>query len=364
MFWLCMMNGAAGHTYGANGIWQVNRQNDPHGPSPHHNGGFGYGKISWDEAMNLGGSRQVGLGKKLLEQFPWQNFQPHPEWATFSGKSSLSLEGCQWIWYPEGNPAQDAPVGKRFFRRTFVVPEGKKVKSAQLRISADDQFTARLNGEVVGVSNAGADTWKTGKQFDNIRRLLKAGTNILAITAENMPATTANPAGMIARLEIRFDGDESLKIVSDATWLSAQKEVSGWDTKSFDDQAWQKALVIGKYGDGPWGPIDPLNNSDVYGPQSAGIPGVVRIIYVPECDSIVVNNMGRHGRFTAAYFDPVTGAKTAFKAVKADEAGRWICPPPAGNDHDWVLILKSRKNQPLSSPKAGNPVPIRLRTMN
>ena len=25
MFWLCLMNGAAGHTYGANGIWQCNR---------------------------------------------------------------------------------------------------------------------------------------------------------------------------------------------------------------------------------------------------------------------------------------------------------------------------------------------------
>ena len=35
MFWLCMTNGAAGHTYGANGIWQCNRPGEPHGPSPH-----------------------------------------------------------------------------------------------------------------------------------------------------------------------------------------------------------------------------------------------------------------------------------------------------------------------------------------
>jgi hypothetical protein len=82
MFWLCMMNGAAGHTYGANGIWQVNRQGKPHGPSPHHPpGSVGYGAISWDEAMDLPGSKQVGLAKKLLEQFPWTQFQPHPEWV-------------------------------------------------------------------------------------------------------------------------------------------------------------------------------------------------------------------------------------------------------------------------------------------
>src|SRR5216110_1433861 len=90
MFWLCLLNGAAGHTYGANGIWQVNRRGQPHGPSPHHNGGVGYGKIPWDEAMNLPGSRQVALGKKLFEQYPWQNFQPHPEWVAFADKSSLS----------------------------------------------------------------------------------------------------------------------------------------------------------------------------------------------------------------------------------------------------------------------------------
>jgi len=86
MFWICMMNGAAGHTYGANGIWQVNRRGQPHGPSPHHPpGSVGYGKIPWDEAMNLPGSSQVGLGKKLFEKFDWQKFQPHPEWARYAG---------------------------------------------------------------------------------------------------------------------------------------------------------------------------------------------------------------------------------------------------------------------------------------
>ncbi|MDB6125258.1 MAG: alpha-L-rhamnosidase family protein [Pedosphaera sp.] len=365
MFWLCMMNGAAGHTYGANGIWQVNRQNDPHGPSPHHNGGFGYGKIPWDEAMNLGGSRQVGLGKKLLEQYPWQNFQSHPEWATFSGKSSLSLEGSQWIWYPEGNPAQDAPVGKRFFRRAFVLPEDKKIKSAQLRVSADDQFAVRVNGETVGASNAGTDTWKTGKQFNDFARLLKAGTNVFAITAENMPATTANPAGMIAHLEICFADGESLKLVSDASWFAAKSEAAGWDSKSFDDSSWEKAMVIGKYGDGPWGSIDSSDNSGVYGPQSAGIPGVVRVIYVPENNPIVVDNLGQHTTYWAAYFDPVTGAKTVPKIIKADASGSQIFPAPSGKDHDWVLILEAKKYKVLSSPKEKDlSAPTRLRNVS
>ena len=35
--------------------------------------------------MNLAGSRQVGLGKDLLQTFDWQKFSPHPEWATYAG---------------------------------------------------------------------------------------------------------------------------------------------------------------------------------------------------------------------------------------------------------------------------------------
>ena len=79
-FWIMMAHGAAGHTYGANGIWQVNQPGRPYGKSPH---GGTYGPIPWPEAMDLPGSRQVGLGKKLLESFPWQRFSFHPQWASW-----------------------------------------------------------------------------------------------------------------------------------------------------------------------------------------------------------------------------------------------------------------------------------------
>ncbi|MDQ6631854.1 MAG: DUF4038 domain-containing protein, partial [Verrucomicrobiota bacterium] len=344
MFWLCMMNGAAGHTYGANGIWQVNRKGDPHGPSPYATSGIGYGKISWDEAMNLAGSSQVAFGKKLFEQYPWQNFQPHPEWATFGGKSSsLNFEGSQWIWFPEGNPAQNAPAEKRFFRRAFVLPEGKKITSAQLRIAADDKFSLQLNGKVVGASNPGEETWKTGKQFNNVARLLKTGTNVVAIIAENLPVNAANPAGLIMKLEIHFADNEIVKLATDTEWRSAKGETSGWDTTDFDDTSWDKALIIGKYGERPWGTIGQSNNEGVFGPQAAGIPGSVRIIYVPENDSIIVRELGKNATFAASYFDPVTGEKTVLPSTKADNIGSWTCPPPTGNNHDWVLILESEK---------------------
>ncbi len=339
MFWLCMMNGASGHTYGANGIWQVNRRGDPHGPSPHHNGGFGYGKIPWDEAMNLPGSEQAGFGKKLFEQFPWQNFQPHPEWATFANKSSLNFESCKWIWFPEGNPAQNAPSEKRFFRRAFSLPPGKVVQQCQLRVSADNRFAAKLNGEILG---SGSD-WQTGKQFNVLPSRMKTGANVLAIETENLPDGTVNPAGLIAVLEVRFTDGESLKLISDSEWRCSKSESTGWDQTDFDHASWPKALAIGNYGEGPWGQIGQSSNDGVFGPQATGIPGSLRIIYVPENDSIVVRNLGKNASFSASYFNPVTGEqKVAFPQAKADDAGLWECAPPAGATPDWVVILDEK----------------------
>ena len=171
MFWLCMMNGAAGHTYGANGIWQCNRPGQPHGASPH---GGSYGVIPWNEAMRLPGSRQLGLAKAFLQQYPWHRFEPHPEWALFS-------------------------------------PEP----------------------------------------------------------------------------------------------LDASRE-----------------------------------------PQAAGIPGLVRIIYVPENQVVEVRGLGSQAKYAAAYFDPVTGEKASLGIVQADNRGMWKCRPPLGQDHDWVLVLENSEPRP------------------
>jgi hypothetical protein len=171
MFWLCLLNGAAGHTYGANGIWQVNRREQPFGQSPM---GGQYGPIPWDEAMRLPGSAQVAMGKRLFERFDWPEFQPHPEWVRFA-------------------------------------------------------------------------------------RAVK------------------NPS-----------------------------------------------------------------NEGVYGPQSAGIPGKVRLVYVPEGQPVVLTGLGAGQGLELSYFDPVKGTTGSRRRVRADANGGYECAPPARCDHDWVLIVRER----------------------
>lgn len=78
MFWACMLSGVAGYTYGANGLWQLNRAGDLYGPSPH---GVSWGDRLYWEAAQLPGSSQVGVGRRILEGYPWWRFEAHPEWV-------------------------------------------------------------------------------------------------------------------------------------------------------------------------------------------------------------------------------------------------------------------------------------------
>ena len=101
-FWVSLMNGAAGYTYGAGGIWQANGTSEPHGPSPQ---GITYEDTPWNEAMRLPGSRQVGIGKALLSRYPWWRFEPRPDWVTPRGVAFLEAHRD---WFDAGLRYEEA----------------------------------------------------------------------------------------------------------------------------------------------------------------------------------------------------------------------------------------------------------------
>jgi len=152
-----------------------------------------------------------------------------------------------WIWYPEGQPAKDAPAEVRFFRCTFEAEDVTRVRVAELRIAADDACEISLNGIQVGVHG----TWQTAAVFQ-VGRLLKSGKNVLVVRAENRPAPAKNPAGLIVQLTfVLADGTRNV-IVSDGSWRAHKAEQTGWRRPEFDDGGWPAAKVAAPFGGGPW----------------------------------------------------------------------------------------------------------------
>jgi hypothetical protein len=76
MFWAAILSGTGGHTYGANGIWQVNTREKPYGLSPH---GHSWGGPPWDIAAQLPGSGQLGRAKTLLMRYSWWKLEAKPD---------------------------------------------------------------------------------------------------------------------------------------------------------------------------------------------------------------------------------------------------------------------------------------------
>jgi len=74
VFWMYMLSGAAGHTYGAAGLHHMGIEGDP-GLKPI------WDWTTWQQAKEFPGATQVGMGRKLLEEYGWHRFEPHPEWS-------------------------------------------------------------------------------------------------------------------------------------------------------------------------------------------------------------------------------------------------------------------------------------------
>ena len=98
VFWTSILSGAAGHTYGAQGIWQMSTRGTPYSQD--------WGAGFWPEAMHYAGSAQVGLGRKFLERYPWWRFEQRhePEVEKLGRVSSFAagIPGAVWVFYLAG----------------------------------------------------------------------------------------------------------------------------------------------------------------------------------------------------------------------------------------------------------------------
>jgi len=134
-----------------------------------------------------------------------------------------------WIWSSKTPQAQD----KATFRTSFEIPKGG-VSMVKLEFTCDNGSVAFLNGKRVATNQ----DWQKATQRD-LTDLVKVGKNVLTIKGKNEGGT----AGLVARMSLK-QKDGKLN------WLESGAK---WEVKAEGSASWKPAVVMAKYGAGPWG---------------------------------------------------------------------------------------------------------------
>ncbi len=96
---------------------------------------------------------------------------------------------------------------------------GAAPHAAKLTITADNGFTAFINGKKLGGGNA----WENRYEFD-LKKHLRNGDNVLAVEANNEGST----AGLVARIDMTDARGIADSIITDKEWHVAAKKSEGW----------------------------------------------------------------------------------------------------------------------------------------
>ena len=165
-----------------------------------------------------------------------------------------AFEGGSWIWYPEGNPAQGVPPGRRYFRKQITIPAERKLAKAVFTGTADNDLVLFINGSEAARSDESGEGWRNPIEAD-VTKWLRPGLNQLAMEAFNGD-DKPNPAAVIGRLTLTFGEGEPMVVWLDGTWKAAREKAAGWLEAGFDDSKWLAAKIVAPYGRGPWGRLD------------------------------------------------------------------------------------------------------------
>jgi hypothetical protein len=157
-----------------------------------------------------------------------------------------AIADSEWIWYPEGNPAQDAPPATRYFHRIITVDANKELKSATAALTADNSFTLWINGQKVSEGDNFHVTSNT-----SIKPFLHPGANVIAVAVVNS-SEVANPAGWIGAFDLIYQDGSREVVRTDRQWSAGQTSTPGWEKAATPPADWKGALVLGNFSMAPW----------------------------------------------------------------------------------------------------------------
>jgi hypothetical protein len=160
-----------------------------------------------------------------------------------SAATPSPLEGAKWIWFDEGDPAVNAPVPTRYFRRTLELPADAVIESATIDLTADNGFILSVNGQEVGK----AANFTRISKFD-LKTSLRRGVNEVAVIVDN-GGDGPNPAGLIASVEVLLRNGRLLRWQTDRAWTASMERGA----------VGRPARELGPLGMAPWGQPTPLS---------------------------------------------------------------------------------------------------------
>ncbi|HAY75498.1 MAG TPA: hypothetical protein DCY32_07475, partial [Opitutae bacterium] len=119
-------------------------------------------------------------------------------------------------------------------------------QSAEIFFTCDDKVEFFVNGNSIGST----DLWSKPRTTA-IRKHFRKGVNFLTAKASN----GGGPAGLIAQLSLKSKNGKVQHILSDQSWKFVSQlpnpQAKDWHTQALPNA--QSVVVVGKYGDGPWG---------------------------------------------------------------------------------------------------------------
>ena len=162
--------------------------------------------------------------------------------------TSAANAAPEWIWL-----AKKASDGQKVtFRQSFDLPHNAHF--AKFRITCDNGAKAYLNGQLIATN----PDWQDPTEVDATKFIKPGETNELKVDAGNKGGS----AGLIAQLTVKLANMQELVFETGSTWEAA----------TTGTEEWKPAVVIAKYGDGPWGlALDGKSKSSKKGGSSIAI---------------------------------------------------------------------------------------------
>ncbi len=227
-----------------------------------------------------------------------------------------SAELPAWIWRHEaGRPS---PAGERaYFTRTFTY-QGKAEK-VQLKAACAGHMDVWVNGKAVATSPELRQPVTKELPPD----LFHWGDNTVAVFGR----TTADHTGLVLQLTIDGEYGKNVTVQTDGEWRVALDNPPGWNQPgSAAAAAWEKATLLGRLGDAPWG--------DVFTARAAGATPAAELTVPPGFRIELLRSAGpREGSWVC---------------MTVDDTGRlYICPqqavPESGfaRDSGWGGIFRA-----------------------